>query len=325
MRVLFLGGSGNLSTDCAERLARRGHEVAVVTRGKSPLPAGCRPIAADRHDAIALKRALAGERPDVVADFLAFRPDHLELVGELFGGRIRQYLFISSATVYAKPHPVPLTEEAPLGNRWSEYARQKQACEEWLAARGTVLPYTIVRPSHTYSTRWFPNVVSSAGYTFAHRLRAGKPVFVPDDGESLWTLTTARDFARAFAGLAGNEAALGRTFHVTSEEALSWNRITAETARALGAGVPLVERIPVDFLCRAEPSLEAKLKGDKANTAVFDNSALRSVVPGFACRDRLADGLAASAAWYDARPDLKRPDPEVDALWDRVIETWRRR
>jgi nucleoside-diphosphate-sugar epimerase len=168
-------------------------------------------------------------------------------------------------------------------------------------------------------------VVSSAGYTFAHRLRAGKPVFVPDDGEALWTLTTARDFARAVAGLAGNEAALGRTFHVTSDEATSWNRITAETARALGAGAPVVEKIPVDFICRTEPSLESKLRGDKANTAVFDNSAVRRAVPDFACRDRLPDGLAASAAWFDAHPDQERPDPGVDALWDRVIEAWRRR
>lgn len=325
MRILFLGGSGNLSTDGAELLVRRGHEVAVVTRGKSPVPAGCRAIAADRNDEAVLKAALAGERPDVVADFLAFRPDQLEIHAELFAGRVRQLLFISSATVYAKPHPVPLTEGASLGNRWSEYARQKQSCEEWVAAHGKELPFTIVRPSHTYSPRWIPNVVSSAGYTFAHRLRAGKPVFVPDDGESLWTLTTARDFALGFAGLVGNEAALGRRFHITSDEALSWNRITAEAARALGVENPVVERIPADFVCGVEPGLEAKLKGDKAHTAVFDNSAVRGVVPDFVCRDRLRDGLAASLAWFDAHPDQKRPDPAVDALWDRVIGAWRRR
>jgi len=325
MRILLLGGSGNLSADCAELLVRLGHEVTVVTRGRSPVPAGCRAVAADRDDPASLRAALAGVAADVVADFLGFRPGQMEVLEELFSGRIRQLIFISSATVYAKPHPVPLTEEAPLGNRWSDYARQKQACEKWLAARGGGLPFTIVRPSHTFSPRWIPNVVSIAGYTFARRLLSGRPVFVPDDGEALWTLTTARDFARGFAGLVGNDAAVGRRFHLTSDEALSWNRIYAEAARALKAGAPVVENIPTDFICRAEPGLEAKLKGDKAHTAVFDNTAVRRAVPGFACLDRVRDGLAASAAWFDAHPDQKRSDPAVDALWDRVLEAWRRR
>ncbi len=322
MRVLFLGGTGNLSADCAALLAARGYEVAVVTRGKGPPPAGCRAVVADRYDARALKAALAGAAPDVVADFLAFRPEQMEVHAGLFAGRIRQLIFVSSATVYAKPHPVPVTEESPLGNRWSEYARQKQACEEWLAARARDLPFTIVRPSHTYSPRWIPNVVSSAGYTFAARLVSGRPVFVPDDGQALWTLTTARDFAAGFAGLVGNEAALSGRFHITSDEALTWNQITAEAARALGVDSPVVERIPADFICKVEPGLEAKLKGDKAHTAVFDNARIKRLVPGFECRDSVRAGMATAARWFDAHPDQKRADPAVDALWDKVVGAW---
>ncbi len=323
MRILFLGGSGNLSADCAGLLARRGHDVIIVTRGRTQAPPGCRAMTADRDDPQSLRSALSGMRADVVTDFLAFRPQQLEIIGELFAGRIRQFIFISSATVYAKPHPVPITEEAPLGNRWSEYARQKQACEEWLASRGGELPFTIVRPSHTFSPRWIPNVVSSAGYTFAARLLSGRPVFVPDDGEILWTLTTSRDFAAGLAGLVGNEAALGERFHITSDEALSWNAIYAEAARALGARAPTVEKIPTEFICKVEPSLEAKLKGDKANTALFDNSKIKRVVPDFACRDSVRDGMEAAAAWFDAHSDQKLSDPAIDAIWDRVIEAWR--
>jgi nucleoside-diphosphate-sugar epimerase len=325
MRVLLIGGTGNLSADCAETLVRRGHEVAVVTRGRSPVPAGTRGIVADRADARALTEALRAAAPEVVVDFLAFTPSDLEPLAGALAGRVRQLVFISSATVYAKPHPVPLTEASPLGNAWSAYARDKQDCEAWLAARGRDLPFTIVRPSHTFSPRWIPNVVSSAGYTFARRLLEGRPVFVPGDGESPWTLTTARDFAAGLAGLVGNAAALGEAFHITSDTALTWNRIVDEIARSVGASAPVVERIPLDFICRAEPALEAKLRGDKANAAVFDNAKIKRAVPGFECRDTVRDGLAASAAWFEMHPERKVADPAVDEIWDRVLRAWRGR
>ena len=323
MRVLVLGGGGNLSWDCVARLLSEGHEVVAVTRGGSPLPPGCRAVRADRNDPAGLRAAAAGLRPDVVADFLGFEPGQLEILAELFGGRLRQFLFISSATVYAKPHRLPLTEDSPLGNRWSEYARRKQACEEWIRARGRELPFTIVRPSHTFSPKWVPNVVSSAGYTFPGRLRSGRPVFVPDDGQTLWTLTTSRDFAEGFAGLVGNEAALGEVVHITSDEVLTWNQIYREAARAFGAERPVIEKIPLDFLCRVEPSLEAKLRGDKANPAVFDNAKIKRLVPGFECRHSVRAGMAASAAWFRAHPGECRTDPAVEAVWDRVVEAWR--
>lgn len=324
MRVLIFGGSGNLSWECAARVAAQGHEVYAVTRGRTPPPPGVRPVVADRYDRTGLRRALEGLRVDIVADFLAFVPEHLEILHERFAGRIRQFLLISSATVYAKPHPIPLTEDAPLGNAWSEYARGKQACEEWLRARGADLPFTILRPSHTFGPRWVPNVVSSAGYTFPDRLRSGRPVFLPDDGQILWTLTTARDFAAGFAGLVGREAAVGQTVHITSDQPLTWNQIYAEAARAFGAERPQILKIPLDFICRVEPSLEPKLRGDKAQTAVFDNARIKRLVPEFECRDTVRSGMAAAAAWFEAHPEERRVDPDVEALWDRVVSAWKK-
>jgi nucleoside-diphosphate-sugar epimerase len=324
MHVLLVGGTGNISTDCAALLARRGHQISVVTRGRVPVPDGYGKIVADRNDRDALASALGGVKPDVVVDFLAFTPAQLEVDLAVFGGKVAQLVLISSATVYAKPHPVPVTEEAPLGNAWSEYARNKQACEEWLAGHAERLPFTIVRPSHTYSLSWIPNVVASAGYTFADRMLKGRPVFVPDDGQALWTLTTARDFAVGLAGLVGNEAALGERFHVTSDAPLTWNQIYAEVARALGVEAPAIERIPTDFACDAEESLVGKLKGDKAHAAVFDNAKIKRFVPDFECRDSIRDGITAAVKWFDEHPDMKTVDAKVDAVWDAVIAAWRR-
>ena len=174
-------------------------------------------------------------KPEVVINFLGFDLPDVQTDYELFRGAIRQYIFISSATVYARPPArLPFTEDSPLGNTWWDYARKKLACEDWLRQRWAEdrFPATIVRPSHTYSKRWVPNPVSSASYTFVVRLQQGKPVFVPDDGETPWTLTAASDFAVGLAGLVDKPEALGEAFHITSDEVLTWNQIAAEIAAA---------------------------------------------------------------------------------------------
>ena len=183
-----------------------------------------------------MRRALAGVMFDVVLNFLGYNVPDLEVDYAVFAGKIRQYIFISSATVYAKPHrQLPLTEESPLGNPYSDYAQKKRRCEEWLRERAGKFPVTIVRPSHTYSKKWIPNLVSSHGYSFAARLERGAPVYVLNDGENPWALTAAQDFAVGLAGLVGNELAGGECFHITTDEALTWNQIYAEIGEALDA------------------------------------------------------------------------------------------
>lgn len=325
MRILFIGAGGNISGDCAAVLHERGHEIIAVTRGRSPLPGYCGAIVADRKDPAAMRAALGGVGVDVAVNFLGYDVADVALDFELFGGRVRQYVFISTAAAYAKPpRALPITENEPLGNPFWEYAQKKEACERWLCERSgrEGFPLTIVRPSHTYSPRWFPNLAGSASCTLASRLEAGRPVFVPGDGENLWTLTAASDFAVGFAGLIGNERAIGEAFHITGDEALTWNEIIAETALALGVASPRVLRIPVDWLCERFPALTGPLKGDKANPAVFDNSKIGRFVPGFRCRKSFAVGIRESVAWYRGQAGGCGVDPAIDRLFDAIAAAW---
>jgi nucleoside-diphosphate-sugar epimerase len=324
MRLLFIGGTGNISADCADYLHRLGHEIFVVTRGRSTVPSGYTVCQADRKDPAQLRAATRSVKPDVVLNFLGYDIPDLEADYAAFRD-VAQYVFISSATVYAKPPPrLPITEDFPLGNAWWEYAQKKLACENWLLERHaqTGFPVTIVRPSHTYSRRWIPNPLSSSSYTFARRLEQGLPVFLMDGGQTPWTLTHTTDFSVAFAGLIGNPMAVSQAFHITSEEALSWKEIFGEIAHALGVSHPNIVDIPTEFLCQVEPSLSGPLKGDKSHPAVFDNSKLRTLVPGFSCRKTLKQGLAESVQWLRAHPDELNLKPELDALCDRVTQAW---
>ncbi len=325
MKILFIGGTGNISAECAALLHQRGHEILVVTRGRTRVPAAYEAIQADRKDPTAMRAALKGVQPDVVLNFLGYDVPEVQMDYELFRGAVRQYVFISSTVVYAKPpRQLPVTEEAPLGNPLWDYAQKKLACEQWLLQRWQEdrFPVTIVRPSHTYSKHWVPNPVSSGSYTFAARMEQSKPVFVHDDGESPWTLTAAADFAVGLAGLVGRTEAIGEAFHITSDEVLTWNQIYADIAAALGVRSPRVLKVPTDFICQVAPQLTGTLKGDKAHAGVFDNSKIKRMVPEFRCRMPFRLGVRESVRWLREHPDEQKLKPELDELIEQVVNRW---
>jgi nucleoside-diphosphate-sugar epimerase len=327
MKILFLGGTGNISADCAALLQQRGHEILVLTRGKTAVPPGYGAIQADRKDAATMRTALKDLQPDVVLNFLGYDLSDVQVDYDLFNGVVRQYIFISSTVIYAKPpQRLPLTEDGPLGNPFWDYAEKKLACERWLQQRREEagFPVTVVRPSHTYSKRWIPNPVSSGSYTFAARLEQGKPVFVHDQGESPWTLTTSADFAVGLAGLLGKPEAIGETFHITSDEVLTWNQVYAEIAAALGVASPQIVKVPTDFICQVAPQLTGTLKGDKAHPGVFDNTKIKRFVPEFRCRTPFRAGVRESVRWLREHPAQHNLKPELDELIEKVIAAWQK-
>jgi nucleoside-diphosphate-sugar epimerase len=326
LRILFIGGTGNISTAATRLLAESGADLAVLNRGQSEvaLPEGVRRIRADIRDRAAVSDALEGEEFDVVVDWLAYVPEHVEADIELFGGTISHYVFISTAMVYRKPSPFfPLVEQAPLGNHHSQYARDKIACEERLrrAQEESGFPATIVRPSYTYGERWIPAALDGQDYTIVDRMLRGKKVIVPGDGESLWTMTHNTDFARALVAILGDAATVGEAFHITSDEVLTWNQITEAIANAAGLE-PDIVHIASDFVAAFAPEFEEGLLGDKAYSAVFDNSKIKRFAPGFKAVVPLAEGLARSLAWFDADPARKVVDAERDALLDRIVAAY---
>ncbi len=325
MKILFIGGTGNISAECVELVCRRGHNVYILTRGHKPVPDNVRALHADRYDYSSMRQALSNSTFDVVVNFLGFTPAELKIDYELLRDRIGHYVFISSTVVYAKPLPeLPVTEHTPLGNPFSEYAQNKIACETQLQQwhQRENFPVTIVRPSHTYSCSWIPNAVASGDYTFAARLERGKPVFVHDNGQSLWTLTAASDFAVGLAGLLGKKETVGETYHITSDEVLTWNQIYHEIARALGVSEPQAIQIPTGFICETEAKMTAKLLGDKAENGVFDNAKIKREVPDYQCRTNFRDGIRKSVEWFKAVPERQVINPEVDQIYDRVIAAW---
>ncbi|HEX6686546.1 MAG TPA: SDR family oxidoreductase [Candidatus Limnocylindrales bacterium] len=322
LRVLFIGGTGTISSACVEAAVHKGFDLTVLNRGASeswPPPPEVKLIRADVRDANAVREALGGQTFDVVADFIAFTPEHVRTDLELFTGVTGQYIFISSASAYQTPPlRLPVVESTPLRNPEWDYSRNKIACEDELvrAYRETGFPMTIVRPSHTYARTSVPLV---GGRTALQRMRKGLPVVVHGDGTSLWVLTHHRDFATAFTGLLGNPLAVGDSFHITSDEVLSWNQIYAMFAAALGVEPHLVH-VPSHVIAQVLPHFGPGLLGDKAHSMVFDNSKVKAVVPGFQATIPFAVGVREIVEWNAGQPDDHDVDDSVSAAFDELAQ-----
>ena len=320
LRVLFIGGSGVISSACAREAVTAGIDLYVLNRGQNttrPLPDGVAELRADVRNPEAVRDAIGGLDFDSVVDWVAFTAEHVRSDIDVFRGRTGQYVFISSASAYQTPPArLPVTESTPLRNPFWQYSRDKIACEDLLVReyRENNFPATIVRPSHTYDAT---KTVLSGGWTALARMLAGKPVIVHGDGTSLWTVTHNTDFARGFVPLLAHPRTLGEAFQITSDDVLTWDQIAHALAAALGVTARLVH-VPSDAIAAADPGWGAGLLGDKAHSMVFDNSKLRSVVPGWRAVIPFERGAREIADWYLADPARQVPDERLDALMDKL-------
>jgi nucleoside-diphosphate-sugar epimerase len=325
LRVLFIGGSGIISSACSRLAVERGIDLYVLNRGRStdrPLPPQATLLQGDIRDPGSARGALGDLEFDAVVDWVAFTPEHVQADLELFRGRTRQYVFISSASAYQTPPArLPIVESTPLANPFWQYSRDKIACEELLvrAYRSEGFPATIVRPSHTYDRTSVP---FDGGWTVLGRMREGREIVVPGDGTSLWTLTHHADFARGFVPLLGHPRTIGDVFHITSDDVLTWNQIAEALAAAAGVRARLVH-VPSDVIAAADPQWGAGLLGDKAHSMVFDNSKLRGVVPDYVATVPFEQGAREIVAWHDEDPSRQQIDKRLDAVMDQLVETYR--
>lgn len=326
LKVLFIGGTGVISSACAARAVSLGAGLTVLTRGATtarPLPEGAEVIRADIRDPGSVRAALGDRSFDVVVDFVAFTPEHVRADIEVFTGRTGQYVFISSASVYQTPPArLPVVESTPLRNPEWQYSRDKIACEEVLVAayRDAGFPATIVRPSHTYDRTSVPLI---GGWTALDRMRRGQPVVVPGDGTSLWTLTHHTDFAKGFVGLLGHPQAVGDSFHITSAEVLTWNQIY-EIMAAAARVEPRLVHVASRTIAAAVPALGPGLLGDKSHSVIFDNGKVKALVPDYVATVPFASGAREIVQWRDAHPDHGAFDATVDAAFDRLAAATQR-
>jgi nucleoside-diphosphate-sugar epimerase len=321
MKVLFIGGTGNISSACSQLAVSKGFDLYHLNRGKSSnlrKVEGVKTIIADIRNYSEAEKALDNHSFDVVVDFIAFEPEHIQADIRFFSGKIKQFVFISSASAYqTPPQKLPVTEETPLENPVWEYSQKKIACENILKEeyRKTGFPYTILRPSHTYDKASVP---VEGGFTVLSRMIRNAPIIVHGDGSSIWTLTYNKDFAVGLVGLLGNPAAINEAFHITSDEWLSWDTIYKTLAKELGVEPQLVH-VPSEWIARYDKRIGDSLLGDKTHSMIFDNSKIRKFVPEYACKVTFAEGAKEIVKWYKENAATLYEDESINNFMDKIV------
>ncbi|MCF7924507.1 MAG: NAD-dependent epimerase/dehydratase family protein [Candidatus Izimaplasma sp.] len=327
MKVLFIGGTGLISTAVSQVALERKIDLYVLNRGNNNdvLPDKVKTIICDINNDEAVKKAIKGHKFDAIVDWIAFTVDHVKRDYRLFKNKTKQYVFISSASAYKKPLPkLPITEDIPLDNPYWQYSQNKKYCEEYLLnINDPDFNVTIIRPSHTYDETLPIFQLSSWKFPFTilNRIIERKPIVLPDDGESLWTVTYNYDFAEGFLDVLGNELAYNDYFHLTSNKVYSWNQIAKFFYEALEIE-PNIIHIPSEYILRFFPEVKGELYGDKKDSAVFDNSKIKSIAPNYKSETEYYDIVKIIVKRYLENAELQNIDAEFNQKYDKLIQAY---
>jgi nucleoside-diphosphate-sugar epimerase len=328
MKVLFIGGTGVISTAVTKMAVDRGIDLYVLNRGKrnDKLPNGVNVLQGDIYNPSEVRKVLEGHYFDSIVQWISFTPEHVKRDYELFNGFTKQFVFISSASAYFKPIPyLPITEDIPLGNVYWEYSENKKKCEEYLLSiHNPNFNVTIIRPSHTYNDEMLISQLKSGSkpYTMINRMLLNKPIILPDDGQSLWTLTYNRDFASAFIDVLGNEKTYGEYYHLTGEKVYTWEQLNEMICEAVGVS-PNVIKIPTDYILEYFPEFKPEIYGDKKDSAVFDNSKIKKVAPNWMSKTDYSTIVKKAVKRFFDHPSLQVIDEQFDKRYDELIQNYK--
>lgn len=327
MKVLFIGGTGQISKAVSHLCVKQGIDLSVLNRGNNNhlVPESVKKYKKDIYNVEEMKAFLENKSFDVVVNWIAFNKDHVERDYHLFKGKTKQYIFISSASAYQKPVlDYPITEETPLENPYWQYSRDKIACEEYLmSVHNPDFNVTIVRPSHTYDDTKLMTIIKTWGAEYGHidRLLKGKQIIIPGDGTSLWTITHNSDFAQAFVPLLGESKAYGEAFHITSDKVYTWTRLTEILADCLGVTANIVY-IPTDYILQYLPNMEGDLVGDKMWSAIFDNSKIKTIATEYVPRVSYEDIAPGAVEYFLNNKETQNIDQNFEKIYDQILQNY---
>ena len=339
-KILFIGGNGNISWYCVNEALAAGHEVWLMHRGETlatrrAIQDGVHVIHCDARDGTRADYAMQGMFFDVVCDFICFNESHALLDIELFKGRTKQFIFISSVVVYKRETQyLPFTEETPM---WKDsdynYATDKIMAERVFmrAHREIDFPITIIRPAHTYDTI-VPVPLGHNCFTAPQRYLDGKPMLIAGDGTNLWALCHSSDFASALIGVFNQKATIGEDYHIAGEEWLTWLDIADILLETLGVekseyvhvpskdilnlDVPQSKNMAISYLGKA-------FSGQRMWCDIYDNSKIKSVVPKWRCETSFRSGIEQTFKWLFENQVRRRINPNLDLLLETLTNKYR--
>jgi nucleoside-diphosphate-sugar epimerase len=330
MKILFIGGNGNISWHCLNEAIKAGHEVYALNRGltvktRREVPSSVIQLTADIRNAQETSKVLDEMKFDVVCDFICFNKEQAELDIKLFKEKTKQFIFVSSEAVYVRNSKyLPCDENTPKNiNTKTPYLKGKIDAEEVFinAYKNWEFPITIVRPSYTYDTI-IPVSLGHNCFTVPQRLIDGKPLLVAGEGSNLWTFTHSSDFANAFIGLVGNEKTIGEAFNITSDEWLSWNDVSEILLDALEIKNKRIIHIPYEEVFKTPLCIDKELMEQKMWHNIYNISKIKGFLPDWQPKIKLEQGIKLTLNWLFEEDVRRRFNPELDKILEEVTSKY---
>ena len=327
MRILLIGGTGNISTGIVRQLMGRGHDIILFKRtpGCPEWMTGVRVLSGDRRDCGQLAQATAGMQFDCVIDMVCFDPSEATAAVEIIRERTEQFIFCSTVDVYSKqPCSYPIRETDPMGAAESfPYGYKKMLCENifWNAHQSGAFALTVFRPAATYNDTGSPGVHSFGSGTYhLDRLLKGRPILLHGDGNSIWTAAHRDDVAIPFANAAANSKAYGQAYTVAGDEWMTQNQIWRTIARVIGAPEPQFIYIPTALLGALAPREAEWCVQNFQYNNIFDTAKVKRDL-GFRYTVPYEEGVRRSFVYLAANGRIESCDNYP--FYDRIVERWR--
>jgi nucleoside-diphosphate-sugar epimerase len=328
MKVLIIGGTGNISRWISKQLVERGDEITIYNRGrtKAEIPGKVHTIVGDRRDYLRFEMDIKSHGPfDVVIDMVGYEPGDAASAIRSFKGATGQYIFCSTVDVYPKQQAnYPVMKVQPLGaDPQFPYAHKKMVMEEAFreAFEEERFPLTVIRPGATYSEGWSPLLTPFGGQSYhLDRLRKGKEMILHGDGSAIWSCCYAEDVARAFVNAAGNSRCIGRDYNVTGSALMTWRCMHETVARIGGWPNPSFVYIPTEQLNQMAPVEAEWCVLNFQYNNIYDSSDARSDL-GFEERVPFEEGARRCLSFLEANKGIE--DETAYPFYDRLVAAWR--
>ncbi len=311
-KVLIFGGTGNISKYLTDLLSND-YDVTILNINGDNIK-NVKTIKGDIND-ISLLEKISLENYDVVFDFLLFNSKEARTRIEIFNNRVKQYFYISSVVVFDRDNNILINEKTKKYNPYSDYAKNKLEAEK--VFEESTIPYTIIRPSQTYSDTRIPlSVKGDKCYPIIQRIIDDKEVLIHGDGTNIWACMHSIDMANILKKLILNPKAIREDFNVCGTEILNFNMIYQKIANQLNKKLKPVYITSDELSIFKEYDFKKAFLGDKRYSGIFDISKLISVIGEIEIKINIDEGIK---RYLSTKLNRLEKDDKFNVWCDNVI------